>query len=128
MIYDNVIKSARLNATRGELLNGTLEIMSAADAVLAVFTLSATAGTVTTDTWTLAFTSTASVGTAAAGAGTNATKARIKNSGAVVRVTDLSVGVATGVPETEPDITIDNANIAESQAVNIVGAATVVHA
>ena len=128
MLYDNVIKAARLNATRLEVLNGTLEIQSAADAVLAVFTFSATAGTVTTDVWTLGFTATLTTGTVAAGGGTNATKAQLKNSGATVRVTELSVGLATGVPETEPDITLDNVNIAENQEVNISGAATITHA
>lgn len=128
MLYDNVIKAARLNATRSELVNGSMEIMSAADAVLAVFTFSGTAGSVTNDVWTMGFTATLATGTVAAGGGTNATKAQLKNSGGTVRVTGLSVGVATGVPETEPDITLDNVNIAESQEVNIVGAATITHA
>lgn len=122
MIYDNVIKAARLNATRNELVNGTLELLSAADDVLVVYTLDATAGSVTTDTWTLTFVSTSATGTAAAGAGTDATKAQIKNSGGTIRVTDLSVGTAAA------DIILDNPNIAESQTVNITGAATVVHA
>lgn len=123
MNYDNVIRAARLNATRGELVNGTLELLSASDAVLAVFSLSGTAGSVTTNTWTLEFTSTSTTGEAAAGAGTAATKAQIKNSGGAVRVTGLTVGTDPG-----DDITIDNPNIAEGQTINIVGAATIVHA
>ena len=120
--YDNTVKAARMNATRGEFLNGTLELMSASDAVLAVFTFSATAGTVTNGVWTLAFASTSSVGTAAASTGTVATKAQFKNSVGTARLTGLTVGT------TGTNIIIDNTNIAQSQVVNIVGTPTITHA
>jgi len=56
--YATAVKTARMTATRDNFQNGTLEIGTAGMAtVLATFTLSGTAGTVATDTWTLAFTS-----------------------------------------------------------------------
>jgi hypothetical protein len=122
VIYDNTMKAARLTGGKDAVVNGTLELMSAADAVLAIFTLNGTAGSVTNAVWTLGFASTASTGEAAAGAGTNITKARIKNSGGTVRITGLTVGL------TGADIIVDNVNIAEDQAINLVGAQTITHA
>lgn len=122
VIYDNTIKAARLTATRDELASGTLELLSAADAVLAIFTLSATGGTVSTDTWTLEFTSTSTTGETAASTGTNATKAQIKDSGGVARLTGLTVGLSAS------DIIVDNQSIADGQTVTLSGAQTIQHA
>lgn len=122
VIYDNTIKAARLTATRDELASGTLELLSASDAVLAIFTLSVNGGTVSTDTWTLEFTSTSTTGETAASTGTNATKAQIKDSGGVARLTGLTVGLSAS------DIIVDNQSIAEGQTVTLSGAQTIQHA
>lgn len=122
VIYDNTIKAARLTATRDELASGTLELLSASDAVLAIFTLSVTGGTVSTDTWTLEFTSTSTTGETAASTGTNATKAQIKDSGGVARLTGLTVGLSAS------DIIVDNQSIADGQTVTLSGAQTIQHA
>lgn len=120
--YDNTIKAARLTATRDAFASGSLELLSAADAVLAVFTLSATGGSVATDTWTLEFTSTSTTGEAAASTGTNTTKAQIKDSGGTARLTGLTVGLSGA------DIIVDNQSIAEGQTVTLSGAQTIQHA
>lgn len=116
--YATAVKTARMTATRDEVAAGTLEILSAADAVLAIFTLSATGGTVSGDVWTLTFASTATTGETAAGAGTTATKAQVKNSGGDVLITGWDVGT---------EVTIDNPSIADGQTVNL-GTCTVTHA
>lgn len=116
--YNAATKTARMTATRDEVAGGTLEILSAADAVLAVFALSAAGGTIAGDAWTLTFVSTSTTGETAAGAGTTATKAQVKNSGGDVLITGWDVGT---------EVTIDNASIADGQTVNI-GVCTVTHA
>jgi hypothetical protein len=118
VIYDNTMKAARMTATRDAVADGTIEIQAANNDVLAIFGLSETGGTVATDTWTLALDSSgATTGLTAAGAGTTATKARIKNSGGTVRVTGLTVGT------TAADIILDNTSIADGQTVTLASGA-----
>ena len=121
--YDNVIKAARMTATRDALASGSLELLSAADAVLAVFTLSATGGTVSDGVWTITYTSATTTGEAAAGSGTDATKAQFKNSGGTVRVTGLTVG-STG---SGAGVELDNVSISDGQSVELT-ASTITHA
>jgi hypothetical protein len=119
--YDNTVKAARMTATRDAVADGTLEILSAADAVLAIFTLTLAGGTVSNAVWTLAFDSNSTTGEAAAGAGTTATKAQIKDSGGTARITGLSVGTSGSA------INLDNTSIASGQTVTI-SSATFTHA
>lgn len=125
VIYSAAIKTARITASRDAVADGSLEIQDAGGNPLAVFGLSVSGGTIAGDTWTLTF----DAATVAAGAGdsTPATQAVIKNSGGVAQITGLTVGVATGVPETEPDITLDAATITAGQNVTL-SAATIQHA
>lgn len=124
--YVMAVKTARMTATRDAMANGTLEIQSAAGAALVVFGLNASGGTVTNDIWNLVFDST----TVAAVAGTNtvATQAVLKNAGGTVLVSGLTVGVATGDPETEPDITLDATAITAGQNVTLSSTAPIQHA
>lgn len=96
--YDAVVKAARMTATRDTVSGGTLEVLSAGNTVLATFTL-------------------------AAGDGTIATKARIKNSGGTVRITGLTVGL----PDTTADVKLVNTSITKNQPAKIT-AATFQHA
>lgn len=121
--YDATVKTARMEATRDAVADGTLELLSAADDVLAIFTLSATGGTVSGAVWTLAFDSSSTTGEAAASTGTNAAKAQIKNSGGTARITGLTVGV-TG---SGAGVELDNVSIASGQTVTL-SSATVTHA
>jgi len=121
VIYTTAVKTDRMTASKDYFINGTLELLSAGDVVLAIFTLTATAGSVATDTWTLAFTSSTVTGEAGAGAGTDSTKAQIKNSGGTASITGLTVGTGG------TDIVLDNANIASGQNVTL-SSATIQHA
>lgn len=113
IVYDNTIKTARLTATKDTVTSGTLVIQDAGDAVLATFTLNATAGSVATDVWTLGFTAT----TVSAGASGTASKAEIRDSGTTARITGLTVGTAA------TDIIIDNTSINSGQNVTVTTAA-----
>lgn len=108
-IYNATVKTARMNATRSAVANGSLDILTAADAVLVTFGLDATAGAVSGNRWTLGFDSATVTAT---GTGT-AAKARIRDSGGVVRVTGLAVG---------QEVTLDNTNIATGQEINMTSA------
>ena len=119
--YDTATKTARMTATRDEMANGTLELLAADDTVLAIFGLSATGGTISTDTWTLVFDASTVQGESGAGAGTDATKAQIKDSGATARLTGLTVSTSGA------DINLDNVNIANGQDVELTSA-TIQHA
>ena len=121
--YDATVKTARMEATRDAVADGTLELLSAADAVLAIFTLTLAGGTVTGAVWTLAFDSNSTTGEAAASTGTNATKAQIKNSAAAVKISGLTVGV-TG---SGAGVILDNVSIASGQTVTL-SSATFTHA
>jgi hypothetical protein len=115
--YTTAVKTDRMTATRDYHADGTLEILTAADAVLVTFGLSGTGGSVATDTWTLAFDAST---VAATGAGT-AAKAQIKNSGGTAGITGLTVGT------TGSDINLDNTSIATDQNVTL-SSATIQHA
>ena len=112
--YDATTKAARMTATRDAVAAGTLELLSAADAVLAIFTLSATGGTVSGAVWTLAFDSSSTTGEAAASTGTNAAKARLKN-GDTVRISGLTVGVT----DSGAGVELDNVSISSGQTVTL---------
>ncbi len=114
--YNVAVKTDRMTATRDYFANGTLELLAADDTVLAVFGLSASGGTVATDTWTLVFDANTVQGAAGAGAGTDATKAQIKNSTGDAHLTGLTVGQAG------TDIILDNNNIATGQDVTLTSA------
>lgn len=120
--YDSTVKAARMTATRDEVASGSVELLDASNNALAVVNLTAAAGSVTGDTWTLAFDGTGT-GTAAAGTGTTATTARIKNSGGTTRISNLSVG-ATGSGSA---VELSNTSIAEGQTVEFTGG-TITHA
>lgn len=116
--YTTAMKTDRMTATRDNLANGTVEILTSGDALLATFGLSASGGTVATDTWTLAFDATT---VTASGTGT-AAKAQIKTSGGTANITGLTVGTGS------EDIVIDNTSISSGQDVAISGSATIQHA
>ena len=119
--YTTAVKTARITATRDHFANGTLEILAADDTVLAIFGLSASGGTIATDTWTLVFDNATVTGESGAGAGTDATKAQIKTSGGTADLTGLTVGTSGA------DINLNNVNIADGQNVTL-SSATIQHA
>ena len=97
--YQNPAKSARMTATMTHFADGTLELMSAANAVLVVFGLSG------------------------GGTGTACTKAQLKTSAGVANLTGLTVG-STG---SGSDIQLNNVNIATGQNVTL-SSAVITHA
>jgi len=118
--YNVAVKTVRMTATRDYFANGTLELLSAANQVLAIFGLSEDGGEVSGDEWTLAFDATEIQGEAAAGTGTNAAKARLKTSGGAAHLTDLTVGLATDTPVR--DVIMTNTSISAGQEVGVVSA------
>ena len=119
--YATAVKTDRMQATSDHFDGGTLELLSAGDVVLAIFTLDTPAGSVTNDVWTLAFTATTVQGEAGASGGVDATKAQIKTSGGTARITGLTVGTSG------TDIVLDNNNIDQGQDVTLTSA-TITHA
>ena len=115
--YSTAVKTDRMTATRDYHVSGDLQILTDADAVLVTFALTNPGGTVTGDTWTLAFTDS----TVAASAPGTATKARVRNSGGTAGITDLTVGTAAA------DIILGNTSIANGQNVTL-SSATIQHA
>lgn len=111
-------RTAILDALRGEVANGTLELLSAANQVLAIFGLDATAGSVTGDVWTIGLDASTVQGEAAAGAGTSAAKARFKDSTGNVDIDGLTVGL-TG---SGADIELVNVSITTGQDVELTAA------
>ncbi|MCZ0963898.1 hypothetical protein [Paracoccus benzoatiresistens] len=105
-----------MTTTRDACANGTLEILTAADAVLVSIGLSADGGAVAGGVWTLTFDGAAT----AAGTGA-AARAQIKDNAGTVMVSGLTVG-ATGA-----DVTLADTNISTAQTVTI-DAFTVTHA
>jgi len=93
--YAMAVKTARMTATRDHFANGSIDIMAANDTVLATFGLSASGGTISNDTWTLAVDAATVQGEDEAGAGTVATKADIKTSGGAANIPGLTVGPAS---------------------------------
>ena len=114
--YSTAAKTARMTATRDHFANGTFEILTAADAVLATFGLSATGGTVTDGVWTIVFDAATVTAT---GTGT-AAKAQLKTAGGVADMTGLTVGTSGA------DVTLDNTAIATAQSVTL-SSATITH-
>lgn len=114
---DNTTKDAVMTAIRDTVANGTLEIGTTGMAsVLATFGLSATGGTVATQTWTLAF----DAGTVSAGNTGTAAAAQIKNSTGTVRISGLTVGTSGS------DINLNNTSINSGQSVTL-SSATIAH-
>ena len=121
VIYNAAVKTARITATRDYFANGTLEIQSADNTVLAIFGLDTDGGDISGDTWTLVFDASTVPGETGAGAGTDAAKAQIKDSGGNAHLTGLTVGTSG------TDIILDNVNIADGQNVTL-SSATIQHA
>lgn len=113
IIYNAAVKTARITATRDYFADGTLEILTAADAVLVTFGLDADAGTLSGDTWTLEFDATS---VAASGTGI-AAKAQVKNSVGDAHLTGLTVGTSGA------DVIISNTSINSSQTISVTSAA-----
>lgn len=111
--YAVAVKTARMTATRDRFAGGSLEILTAADALLATFVLTGPGGSVATDTWTLAFVA----GTVAAGATGTAAKAQIKTAGAAAEVTGLTVGLSAA------DIILDSLSFTAGQNITLSAAA-----
>lgn len=110
MTYSTGAKNARMTAVRDLCADGSLEILTSADAVLASIGLSTAGGTVTGGVWTLTFDSAAT----ATAAGT-AAKARIKNASGTVVVSDLTVSATGG----SGDVKLDNTSIASGQTISV---------
>lgn len=112
-------REAMYEALRGTVEGGTLELLSASNQVLAIFELTSTAGAVATSggdvVWTLAFEATEVQGEAAAGVGTTAAKAHIKNSDGEVAIAGFTVTHVSG----NGDIKLINTSISENQSVTI---------
>ena len=115
--YTTAVKTARITASRDYHANGTLEILTAADAVLATFVLNASGGNIAGAVWTLIFDAST---VAATGSGT-AAKAQIKNSGGTVGISGLTVGTSG------TDIVLDSASITSGQNITL-SSATITHA
>ena len=124
VVYSTAAKTARMNGVVSTIgSSGKLKLRSAADVLLATFTLAATAGTVSTDTLTFSDANGATAGilnTTGAAAGV-ATKAEVTTSADVVVISGLTVGTSAA------DLIVDNNNIAVSQAITI-NNATIQHA
>lgn len=114
--YDTAMKAASMTAKRDEAADGTLEIMASDDTVLVAFGLSATGGSISGDTWTLAF----DASTVAATASGTAAKAQIKDSAGTARITGITAGTSGS------DINLDHASITSGLEVAISNA-TVQH-
>ena len=109
-----------MTARRDYYADGTLVLMTSANAILATFGLSASGGTVAGDVWTITLDAT----TVNAAAGGVAAKAEIRRSaanGGGNPITGLTVGT------TGTDVVLDNTNLAAGQQVQITGA-TITHA
>ena len=115
--YNVAVKTARLQATMDHFANGSLEILTAADVLLASFGLDAAGGSVSGAVWTLEFDNDTVTAT---GSGT-AAKAQIKTSGGSAHLTGLTVGAGTG------DINLDSVSITAGQQVTL-SSATITHA
>lgn len=116
--YSVGAKNARMTAVRDLCADGTLEILTSADAVLVSLGLSTAGGSVTGGVWTVTFD-----GPAAAGAAGTAAKARIKNSAGTVVMDGLTISATGG----SGDVKLDNTSIASGQSVSP-GSFTVTHA
>lgn len=111
--WDLPTKNKRMIATKDHYASGWLDLMSASNVVLASFQFTAGAGSVTDDVWTLGLASLTVTGLPAAGAGTVATKARLRTAGGVAGGTGMTVGLSNA------DIIMTNTNVASGQNVVI---------
>lgn len=109
------VRTDVLNAMRSAVANGTLEILSESNQVLAIFGLDATAGSVTGDTWTIGVDADTVQGETAAGDGTSAAQARFKDSGGNVDIDGLTVSLSSG----SGDIKLVNVSISNGQNVTL---------
>ena len=116
--YNAAVKTSRMTATRDYFADGTLEILTSGDALLATFGLSASGGTISGSDWVLAFDATT---VTASGDGT-AAKAQIKTSGGSAHITGLTVGL------TASDLILDNTSILTGQSVSLTGTNKITHA
>lgn len=114
--YNTAVKTARITATRDYFANGTLEILTAADAVLVTFGLNPAGGTIAGAVWTLVLDAST---VAASGTGT-AAKAQVKTAGGSAHLTGLTVGTSGS------DINLDNTSINSGQNVTL-SSATITH-
>lgn len=115
--YNTAAKTARMTATRDYFANGTLEILTSGDSVLATFGLDTDGGDISGAVWTLVFDASTVTAT---GTGT-AAKAQIKTSGGSAHLTGLTVGTSG------TDIVLDNTSIATGQDISLTSA-TITHA
>ena len=115
--YNAAVKTSRITATRDYFANGTLEILTSGDAVLATFGLNAGGGNIAGSVWTLVFDNATVTAT---GTGT-AAKAQIKTSGGSAHITGLTVSTSGA------DINLDSTSITTGQSVNL-SSATITHA
>lgn len=115
--YNTAVKTVRMDATMDYFANGTLEIMTAADAVLATFGLDAAGGSIAGAVWTLVFDAATVTAT---GTGT-AAKAQVKTSGGSAHLTGLTVGTSGS------DINLDSVSITTGQDITL-SSATITHA
>lgn len=121
VIYNTAVKTDRMQATCDYFADGTLELLSAGDVVLAIFELASDGGSVAGAVWTIEFDADTVNGESAAGSGTVATKAQIKTSGGSAHLTGLTVGTSG------TDVVLNNASIADGQEVTLTSA-TITHA
>lgn len=116
--YTTAVKTNRITATRDYFANGDLRIGTAGmGTILATFGLSASGGTISTDTWTLVF----DASTVTAGGTGAAAEAEIRTSGGVVGVSGLTVGTSG------TDIVLDSTSVTSGQDVTL-SSATIQHA
>jgi hypothetical protein len=118
--YPNATKVARMNAVVTAIgTTGKLKLFTAADALLATFTLASTAGTVA-GAGVLTFSdqngATAGILNTTASAGGTATKASVTTSADVDVITGLTVGTSG------TDLILDNNVLANAQAITITSA------
>lgn len=88
--YTTAAKDLRMTAIRDHFNNGTLVLLTAADATLSTHTFAASSGTVTGGVWTLTMVNDT---VQATGTGT-AAKAEIRESGGTADITGLTVGTS----------------------------------
>lgn len=115
---DAFVREGILDYMRSTVEGGTLEILSAAAQVIAIFQLDVSAGAVDGTDWLPDYVSATVSGEEAAGEGTQGAAARIKNGGGTVRFIGLTVGV--GDLETgSADVRLNNIWISEGQNVTL---------
>jgi hypothetical protein len=121
--YNVAVKTARMTATRDHFAGGTMELLSAANQVLAVFQLTEDGGAVVGATWSPDFEEWTVNGTSAAGAGTTATAVRFKTGGGSAHLT----GIAVGLPDSSAELKLINTSISNGQPV-VISSASITHA